>query len=121
MRHSAAAHSLPTPTVPGASRTDWQTLNKLLPYLWRYRWRVGLALGFLLLAKVANVGVGTTTTCSRAERIEVITALIPPTSIITTGNTATTFEPAARILTEWAYWSALMAFRGATTSIRHGG
>ncbi len=57
MRHSAAAHSLPTPTVPGASRTDWQTLNKLLPYLWRYRWRVGLALGFLLLAKVANVGV----------------------------------------------------------------
>jgi ATP-binding cassette subfamily B protein len=57
MRHSAAAHSLPTPTVPGAARTDWQTLNKLLPYLWRYRWRVGLALGFLLLAKVANVGV----------------------------------------------------------------
>ncbi len=57
MRHSAAAHSLPTPTVPGAPRTDWQTLNKLLPYLWRYRWRVGLALGFLLLAKVANVGV----------------------------------------------------------------
>ena len=57
MRHSAAAQSLPTPTVPGAARTDWQTLNKLLPYLWRYRWRVGLALGFLLLAKVANVGV----------------------------------------------------------------
>ena len=57
MRHSAAAHSLPAPTVPGAARTDWQTLNKLLPYLWRYRWRVGLALGFLLLAKVANVGV----------------------------------------------------------------
>jgi ATP-binding cassette subfamily B protein len=57
MRHSAAAHSLPTPTVPGAARTDLQTLNKLLPYLWRYRWRVGLALGFLLLAKVANVGV----------------------------------------------------------------
>ena len=57
MRHSAAAHSLPTPTVPGAARTDWQTLNKLLPSLWRYRWRVGLALGFLLLAKVANVGV----------------------------------------------------------------
>ena len=57
MRHSAAAHSLPTPTVPGAARTDWQTLGKLLPYLWQYRWRVGLALGFLLLAKVANVGV----------------------------------------------------------------
>ena len=57
MRHSAAAPSLPTPTVPGAARTDWQTLRKVLPYLWQYRWRVGLALAFLLLAKVANVGV----------------------------------------------------------------
>ena len=57
MRPSAAAHSLPNPTAPGAARTDWQTLGKLLPYLWQYRWRVGLALAFLLLAKVANVGV----------------------------------------------------------------
>ncbi len=57
MRHSAAAHSLPNPATPGVARTDWQTLRKLLPYLWQYRWRVGLALGFLLLAKVANVGV----------------------------------------------------------------
>jgi ATP-binding cassette subfamily B protein len=43
--------------VPGAPRSDWGTLAKLLPYLWRYRWRVGTALGFLVLAKVANVGV----------------------------------------------------------------
>ena len=57
MRHSAAAHSLPNPTAPGAARSDWQTLGKLLPYLWQYRWRVGLALAFLLLAKMANVGV----------------------------------------------------------------
>ncbi len=57
MRHSAAAQALPTPTAPGDARTDWQTLRKLLPYLWQYRWRVGLALAFLLLAKVANVGV----------------------------------------------------------------
>ena len=57
MRSSAAAQSLPTPTAPGAARTDWQTLRKVLPYLWQYRWRVGLALAFLLLAKVANVGV----------------------------------------------------------------
>ena len=50
----------PTPAAPGATvapRSDWGTLAKLLPYLWRYRWRVGLALGFLVLAKVANVGV----------------------------------------------------------------
>ena len=59
MRHSAAAQSLPNPnpTAAGAARSDWQTLGKLLPYLWQYRWRVGLALTFLLLAKVANVGV----------------------------------------------------------------
>ena len=57
MRHSAAAPSLPNPNAPGAARSDWRTLGKLLPYLWQYRWRVGLALAFLLLAKVANVGV----------------------------------------------------------------
>jgi ATP-binding cassette subfamily B protein len=32
-------------------------LAKLLPYLWRYRWRVGIALSFLISAKVANVSV----------------------------------------------------------------
>ena len=41
----------------GGSRSDWATLAKLLPYLWLYRWRVGIALGFLIAAKVANVGV----------------------------------------------------------------
>jgi ATP-binding cassette subfamily B protein len=48
------------PTAGAAStapRSDWGTLAKLLPYLWRYRWRVGIALGFLVAAKVANVGV----------------------------------------------------------------
>ncbi len=42
---------------PKARRSDWGTLAKLLPYLWRYRWRVALALAFLLGAKAANVGV----------------------------------------------------------------
>jgi ABC-type transport system involved in Fe-S cluster assembly fused permease/ATPase subunit len=40
-----------------APRSDWATLRKLLPYLWRYRWRVGLALGFMVAAKAANVSV----------------------------------------------------------------
>ena len=69
MRSLAPAHSAPgapppPATVPGAPsrpppppRSDWGTLAKLLPYLWRYRWRVGIALGFLVAAKVANVGV----------------------------------------------------------------
>ena len=57
MRHSAPSLALPNPATPGAPRSDWQTLGKLMPYLWRYRWRVGLALGFLLAAKLANVSV----------------------------------------------------------------
>jgi len=57
MRPSAPGVALPTPATPGAVRSDWHTLRKLLPYLWQYRWRVGLALSFLLAAKVANVGV----------------------------------------------------------------
>lgn len=40
-----------------APRSDWDTLSQLFPYLWRYRWRVAIALGFMVAAKVANVGV----------------------------------------------------------------
>ena len=42
---------------PNQRRSDWGTLERLLPYLWRYRWRVGAALAFMVAAKVANVGV----------------------------------------------------------------
>ena len=34
-----------------------QTLKKLLPYLWAYKWRVVAALLCVVAAKVANVGV----------------------------------------------------------------
>ncbi|MFM7706169.1 MAG: metal ABC transporter permease, partial [Rubrivivax sp.] len=54
------AHGAPeagAPAAAGARRGDWATLARVLPYLWRYRWRVGLALGFLVAAKLANVGV----------------------------------------------------------------
>ena len=40
-----------------APRSDWSTLAKLLPYLWQYRWRVGIALAFMVAAKMANVSV----------------------------------------------------------------
>ena len=58
-RHAAATLPQPAPPVPGeaAARSDWQTLARLGPYLWQYRWRVALALAFLLVAKVANVSV----------------------------------------------------------------
>ena len=52
--------SLPT-LNPGNStpveRSDWGTLQRLFPYLWQYKWRVIAALGFMVAAKVANVGV----------------------------------------------------------------
>jgi ABC-type transport system involved in Fe-S cluster assembly fused permease/ATPase subunit len=58
MRRSASSTaSLPQPAAPGEKRSDWGTLRKLLPYLWAYRWRVALALLFLLAAKGANVSV----------------------------------------------------------------
>ncbi|MDZ7621324.1 MAG: ABC transporter ATP-binding protein/permease [Candidatus Competibacteraceae bacterium] len=36
---------------------NWSNIRALLPYLWEYRGRVLLALGCLVLAKVANIGV----------------------------------------------------------------
>ena len=57
MRHSSASLPVANATAPGVPRSDWQTLGRLLPYLWQYRWRVGLALGLMVLAKVANVSV----------------------------------------------------------------
>ena len=42
---------------PLEQRNDWQTIRSLLPYLWNYRGRAGLALGFLVLSKLAIVGV----------------------------------------------------------------
>jgi len=42
---------------PPTNRSDWKTIRSLLPYLWEFRHRIGLALVFLAIAKVANVGV----------------------------------------------------------------
>jgi ABC-type transport system involved in Fe-S cluster assembly fused permease/ATPase subunit len=53
-RHSAVP---PEPAANQATRNDWGTLKTLFPYLWAYKWRVLLALIFLIGAKLANVGV----------------------------------------------------------------
>ena len=42
---------------PQQKRRDRANLRALLPYLWEYRGRVLLALGCLVLAKIANIGV----------------------------------------------------------------
>lgn len=56
MRHSSTLNRPPA----GQALTDthtWRTLKTLFPYLWRYRLRVIAALGCLVSAKLANVGV----------------------------------------------------------------
>lgn len=56
MRRNVPSTSSPPQSQPG-SRGDWSTVRTLLPYLWAYKWRVLLALSFLVSAKLANVGV----------------------------------------------------------------
>lgn len=51
MRPSLSRDSSPGPAG------DWQTLRRLLPYLWAWRWRIAFALSCLVAAKLANVGV----------------------------------------------------------------
>ena len=57
MRSSPTPVPAADPVTPAAPRPDAATLRKLLPYLWAYRWRVLVALGFMVGAKMANVGV----------------------------------------------------------------
>lgn len=56
MRRYPSSSSSEPPANQG-TRNDWATLKTLLPYLWTYKWRMLLALGFLVGAKLANVGV----------------------------------------------------------------
>ena len=54
MRH----HGETSPSAPAGPRSgDWHTLSRLLPYLWQYKWRVFVALGLMVSAKLANVSV----------------------------------------------------------------
>ena len=53
----ALSTSPPAGGTPAAKRSDWVTLSRLFPYLWQYKWRVLIALGFMVAAKVANVSV----------------------------------------------------------------
>ena len=63
---SRADSSLPIPSDVNAAgaaaaetpaRSDLDTLKRLFPYLWDYKWRVLAALTFVLAAKLGNVGV----------------------------------------------------------------
>jgi ABC-type transport system involved in Fe-S cluster assembly fused permease/ATPase subunit len=52
-----ATTEMPPAVATPRAHTDRDTLRKLLPYLWQYRWRVVVALAFMVGAKLANVGV----------------------------------------------------------------
>ena len=56
MRSAASSSSAADRATVGDSHL-WLTLNKLVPYLWQYKWRVILALACLFSAKLANVAV----------------------------------------------------------------
>ena len=57
-RYSSPSPDASNPaSAPASKRSDWSTLKTLIPYLWTYKWRVSLALVFLVGAKMANVGV----------------------------------------------------------------
>jgi ATP-binding cassette, subfamily B, heavy metal transporter len=54
MRH----HGEPSSSASSSARSgDLNTLSRLLPYLWQYKWRVVIALALMVGAKIANVSV----------------------------------------------------------------
>ncbi len=55
--HSHSISHQPQASAGQVTRNDWATIKTLLPYLWQWKWRVLLALGCLIAAKLANVGV----------------------------------------------------------------
>ena len=57
MRRQPDRPALPCPGPRRCAEVEWGALRKLGPYLWQWRWRVLVALGFLVAAKLANVGV----------------------------------------------------------------
>ena len=54
---STAVPSATAEPAAGKRRSDWRAVAMVVPHLWEYRGRVLLALSFLVIAKVANVGV----------------------------------------------------------------
>jgi ATP-binding cassette subfamily B protein len=54
---AARATAAPAQQPSTSAGRDWRVVPMLLPYLWEYKWRVVVALVFLVAAKLANVGV----------------------------------------------------------------
>ena len=56
-RQQSTMHHFAAQERAHGDRRDWRNLRAMLPYLWEFRGRALFALGCLVLAKVANVGV----------------------------------------------------------------
>jgi ABC-type transport system involved in Fe-S cluster assembly fused permease/ATPase subunit len=56
MRRSAAGASIGAPSAKRTGR-EWRVVPLILPYLGEFKWRVTVALTFLVTAKLANVAV----------------------------------------------------------------
>src|SRR5688572_9908019 len=54
---TAARTRMPPFMQTKVKRNEWRTVGALVPYLWEYKWRVVIALAFLVIAKLANIGV----------------------------------------------------------------
>ncbi len=52
-----AGYEHASPLSPSLRGNEWRVVGTLLPYLWEYRWRVGVALTLLIAAKLTNVAV----------------------------------------------------------------
>jgi len=52
---SSLAGAAGQPALPPSS--EWDALLRLLPYLWRYKWRVTAALTFMVSSRLANIGL----------------------------------------------------------------
>ncbi|WP_353139744.1 ABC transporter ATP-binding protein/permease [Limnohabitans sp.] len=57
MRHHALSSESTPAGQPHQQRPDSETIKRLFPYLWQYKWRVVAALSFMVGAKLANVSV----------------------------------------------------------------
>ena len=54
--HASAGHApVGGPAAPASG--EWRVVRRLVPYLLEFRWRVAVALAFLVTAKLANLGV----------------------------------------------------------------
>ena len=77
---------LPPPEAATGPRSDWQTLARLWPYLWQYKWRALFALAFVIGAKVANVGVYAERYSNQGHYIKVTEATVTYVAIDDAGR-----------------------------------